>query len=406
MPTEMKVLFLTHEIPFPVRSGGQMYTANVIQWLALRSDVDLTVLAVGNSCQLEDVPPGANWSLFAAPRGSGVWRGLLGRYPRSTAATMSPAYRRGLRRLLDAQPWDAIVIDYIAIGWVLEEVARSASRVSGNIVYLSHNVEAKLRRRIADGYSGPAALRWVALRDAKKAEVLEGRIVRAADLVTAETEEDAKDFREFYGANNIHIYRPGYDGHVVEVRHLPLAETRRAVAVIGSRIATMKRLVLDDILTSLTPRLAVEGIGLVIAGDAPTDYLEARAKEFSSAEFHGYVADIAGLLENVRIGLITDHIGGGFKHRILTLVFNRVPIMATPEAMAGLPVEPDVHYIAVRDNRDAAARISNIIDKVEILDAVQRAAFNACRPEFDWASTTDQFVRALTVAPAGGGPGW
>lgn len=406
MSTEMKVLFLTHESPFPVRSGGQMYTANVIQWLASRGDVELTVLALGTNSQLDDVSALANWHLFAAPKGSGIWRGLFGRYPRSTAATMSRAYRRHLRGLLGGQAWDAIVIDYIAIGWVLEEVARSASKLSGHVVYLSHNVEAKLRRRIADGYSGPFPLRWIALRDAKKAELLERRIVRSATLVTAETEEDARDFRELYGASELHIYSPGYDGHVVEVRRLRLSETRRAVAVIGSRIATMKRLVLDDILRSFTPRLVEQGIGLVIAGDAPPAYLEARAKEFPSAEFHGYVGDITSLLENVRLGLITDHIGGGFKHRILTLVFNRVPILATSQAMAGLPLKPGVHYIAVKDNEDASARIADIIDDVDLLDKIQRAAFDACRLEFDWSSTTERFVNALTVAPAGGGLRW
>jgi polysaccharide biosynthesis protein PslH len=273
-----------------------------------------------------------------------------------------------------------------------------AARQRTRVVYLSHNVEATLRMRIAQAYAGPVPLKWVALSDAHKAARLEEDIVRSATLLTAETEDDASEFHSLFGPRRIHVYTPGYDGHVVESR-LPFGDTRRAVAVIGSRIAAMKRLVLDDVLRSVAPRLEERGIGIVVAGEASHDYLASRAAEYPRVEFHGYVADLAPLLASVRLGLITDHIGGGFKHRILTLVFNRVPIVATREAMAGLPLRPGIHYVEVAGNDEAPQTISNCIDDFEGLDAFQRAAFDACNEAFDWNTTTDAFVAALCAMP-------
>ena len=332
-------------------------------------------------------------------RGRGTLRGLIGKYPRSTAATISQEYRRRLRALLTETTWDAVVVDYIAICWVLDDVVRLTARHATRVVYLSHNVESTLRRRIAEGYTGPAPLRWVALRDAQKAARLEEEIVRSATLVTAETEEDASEFRSLFGASRIHIYTPGYDGNVVESRPVQLTDARRAVAVIGSRNATMKRLVLDDVLRSVASRLDELGIGIVVAGDAPRDYLASRAEEYPYVEFHGYVADIAPLLASVRLGLITDHIGGGFKHRILTLVFNRVPIVATRDAMAGLPLKPGIHYVDVAGNDEASCAVREAIDDFDRLDTIQRAAFEACRRAFDWNVSTDAFVDALSATP-------
>jgi polysaccharide biosynthesis protein PslH len=399
MSTDLRILLLTHGTPFPVRSGGQMYTANVIRTLSGRDDIDLTVLAIGTADSVEHAPAGASWHMSLPPSGSGTLGALVGKYPRAVAATISGEYRRRIRALLTASTWDAVVIDYIAIGWILDDVVTLTSRHQTRIVYLSHNVESTLRKRIAEGYAGPAPLRWVALRDAQKAARLEEDMVRSADLVTAETEEDAAEFRSLFKAGRVHVYPPGYDGHVVESRPIPLTDTRRAVAVIGSRSATMKRLVLDDLLRSVAPRLDELGIGIVVAGEAPHKYLESRAEQYPSVEFHGYVADLVPLLASVRLGLITDHIGGGFKHRILTLVFNRVPIVATREAMAGLPLKPGIHYVDVAGNNEASDVIAKVTDDFDRLESIQRAAFEACAPVFDWSASTDAFVAALCAMP-------
>ncbi|MGV0853233.1 glycosyltransferase [Mycolicibacterium phlei] len=381
-----------------------MYTANLIRTLSERDDIDLTVLAIGDEESLQSAPTEPTWHLSQPPRGSGIVRGLIGRYPRSTAATISSEYKRKLETLLRGKAWDAILIDYIVIGWILDDVKSYASRYPTRIVYISHNVETTLRKKIADGYPGPAPLKWVAQRDAAKAARLEGDIVRAASLVTAETEEDVSEFRSLYGVERIHKYTPGYDGHVVQARQLQFKETDRAIAVIGSRIATMKRLVLDDLLRAIAVKLKEEGIRIVVAGDAPADYLASRARQYPFIDFHGYVADLPPLLATVRLGLITDHIGGGFKHRILTLVFNRVPIVATREVMAGLPLEPNVHYVEVAGNDDAADTIAKVIDDCERLENLQQNAFAACKKAFDWRSTTDSFVKALHATPLGTPP--
>ncbi len=398
MSNDLRILFITHGNPFPVRSGGHMYTANVIRTLSNRADVALTVVAVGTEDTLANVPPGADWHVCPEPWGSGIVRGLLGKYPRSTAATYSSAYRRRLRALLTGGDWNVVVVDYIAIGWVLGDVTELTAHGDARIVYLSHNVESSLRQRIAEGYVGPAPLRWLALRDARKAARLEESIVRSSDLITAETDEDASEFRALYGVDRIHKYTPGYDGHVAGSRSVPLSDSQRSVALIGSRIATMKRLVLDEILATIASPLRDGRVGIVVAGEAPSDYIAARSADYPYVDFRGYVDDLAPLLESVRFGLITDHIGGGFKHRILTLAFNRVPIVATREAMAGLPFEPGVHYLEVKGNGDVPDVVMQAIEDYERLEGVQHSAFEACRQVFDWDSSTNGFVAALTAA--------
>lgn len=401
MPASLRILLLTHGTPFPVRSGGQMYTANVIQNLTSREDIDLTVIAVRTDDAAPQPPSGATWHMFRPPRDRGTIRGLLGRYPRSVAATMSRGYRDTVRRLLQEATWDAVIIDYIAIGWALNDVRRLCTAPDTQIVYLSHNVETTLRMRIAKGYTGPAPLRWLAIRDARKAGRLEAEIVRSSTLVTAETHEDAGEFRNLFHHKRIHLFSPGYDGHISESRAVSLSDSHRTVAVIGSRNATMKRLVLDELLQVTATNLAKSKVGIVVAGDCPKDYLTAKAAEYPGVQFHGFVEDIASLLSTVRLGVITDPIGGGFKHRVLTLVFNRVPIVATRDAMAGLPLTPDVHYVEVSGNEEVCGRVSDVIDDIALLNSMQDRAFYACREDFDWSASTDSFVAALNAAPAG-----
>jgi len=397
MRSPLRMLMLTHAVPFPIREGGQVYTANIIRTLSERDDVELAVIAIGQPEAQTELPPRARWSLARSSSLGGIVRGILGRYPRSTAATRTRTFRRALNRMLTSSEWDVVIFDYIAIGWTLPIVQRKTQGSRALLVYISHNVESILRPMIADGVVGSRMLRLLARRDARKAAKLEASLVSAADLVTAETEEDVLVFRSLFPSATLHRYTPGYAGNIEDVRAVPLIDSSRAVTVIGSRNGIMKRLVLDEFLRTASNALAAIGVGVVVAGDAPDSYLRALRSEYPEVDFRGYVEDLPGLLSASRLAVVNDHIGGGFKHRVLTLVFNRVPIAAAPEAMAGLPLDAGVHYLAIGPDGDLPELVGDVIDDFDRLELLQRAAFDVCREAFSWDRQTEEFVEALSA---------
>ncbi len=398
MTTRVRVLFVTHDYPFPVRYGGQVYTGNVLVELAGNPDVALRVISFDtrsdapNSATVLAVP----WEFVPKPRPPKI-RLIASTLPTIAIRNRSSEFRDRLKKLLDEGHWDVVVLDYIAIGWTWRLVKRRlrGSHQGGRLVYMSHNVETILRRDIASSLHGSFAKRAAAYYDYRRGARLERRLSQGSDLVTVETADDGAGFRRLFGVESIIQLTPGYDGNVVAERNVRDAHARRSVLVLGGRLSTMKQVVLDAFLEGAANHLLRAGIDIDVVGPMPEAYMKGRAALFPGVRFHGYIDDVEPFLRQARLGIIADHVGGGFKHRILTHVFNRVPIIANRESMAGLPLRGGIDYVEVGAYSEIPAAVGRAIDNPEELDRLQASAFNACFEAFSWKHNVEEFVGRL-----------
>ena len=84
------------------------------------------------------------------------------------------------------------------------------------------------------------------------------------------------------------------------------------------------------------------------------------------------------------MGLIVEETGGGFKLKSLDYVFNRVPIAAIKGSMAGLPLVAGLHYLSFEAMQELAQGVAAVIDDIERLNSLQRAAYERCDTAFNW----------------------
>ncbi len=407
MVTRTRILFVTHCSPFPARRGGQVYTGNILRELAAADGVEVTAVCY----TADDVDPvahpptevaGVTWVGVPYRRAAPVRRGFA-------VLHHTAAYREALESLLRGQRWDLVIVDYIAMASAVRTVWAVCGGARPPIVHLTHNVESVLRRDIAadHGRSSPRYLlaRWDAWRIAR----LERLVVTESDVTTAETDEDARTLRRLYPQAKVVTLAPGYDGARVDDKDFD-ATSDRDVLVLGGRQSAMKQQVLDALLHAAAPTCARESVRIVIAGPMPQRYREKVTRAYPSVRVLGRVDDVTALLATFRLGVVADHVGGGFKHRILTLVFHRVPLIARAEAMAGLPLTPGVDYIPVDDYADIAAVARAWLDEPPAaLASLADNAVEKCADAFNWSEHVGAFLtfaRSLDRArgPAGGVP--
>ena len=394
----MKVLFLTYDHPFPIKYGGHVYTGNVARGMASRVEA-FEAMAYREDVTEQEVrsDDAADWTLFPKRKRSRL-RQALSRLPVLAIDHKTRPFGEEVARKLDTLQPDVIVFDHIAMVWLLPLVQRHRDAQPPErrplLVYLSHNVETDLRRQIARNYDGNALLKTMARLDAEKAARAERQLVDACDITTAETTEDADRFGELFGCDRTVIVTPGYDGHYVEARTID-EQTPPDVVVLGGRLSLMKRLVLDQLLKDAASEIVSRGFGLHVVGPISDDYKRQVEQAHPEVTVHGFVDDVRPTLAKMRLGIIADHVGGGFKHRILTYVFNRVPIIAEPVAMAGVPLTPGEHYVPVDDYAAIPAALDEIGSDFGRLQAMQDAAFDTCREYFSWDRTSEQFVTDL-----------
>jgi len=389
----MRCLWLTLADPEPATNGQLIYSRGLIE-ATRKAGAELCVVGLARP-EKSTMPPDENglvWRLAGERRQSRRQR-LLQPLPDVASRGCSPEMDRLLVRTLDERAWDAIVFDSICSSWALDAVLRHRARARRRprLVYLAHNHEITVARRIAGANRG--IKRLLKEIDALKVVRLERRLVAEADLVTSNTPEDRRTFIRDAGATPVALLPPGYDGPRVPSRKIDAGVPRRAV-VVGSFDWPPKRISLERFLAAAAPVLLRAGIELQIVGAVEPAYLGSLRERYPSVAFAGMVDDVRPYMAAARIALVPDLLGG-FKLKGLDYVFNRTPILSMRIALPGMPLR-DGHSIGLFDSHEAlAGGVVALIDDFEELNRRQGLAFEACAARFDWAPIGRHLLRAI-----------
>ena len=390
----LRCLWLTRFVPFPpMRGGDAIYSRKLIEALVAAGS-EVTVLCHSNNGDRHPQASRLGWTVVPF-RDRGRARSLLSTLPSIAYRFSTPEIRAAYAAISGVGPWDAVLIDTLAMADVLDlREPRGVLDKRTKLVYLSNNHEASLRRLLAAATPRVSISRLGLTLDAAKAAALERRLVFSADLVTATTSVDAELFRSTAPERRILVLSPGYDGPVVQRRTID-HQTPRRVMLLGSYGWVAKQLNLHRFLGVAAEPFADENIGIDVVGTIPDDYARRVRADFPSVTVTGAVADLAPHFDRARIGIIAEEIGGGFKLKALDYVFNRLPIVALSDSVAGMPLLPGHSILEFDDVNRMVEGIVDAIDDFARLNALHQAAMEACAHRFDWLDRGRQLASAL-----------
>ncbi|MDY6947393.1 MAG: glycosyltransferase [Pseudomonadota bacterium] len=366
-----------------MNEGLKVYSAKLSEALA-QAGAFVRVLGFGGTEATPKHRAGMQWVSVPGARRSQVVA-LLNRFPLTAAVDSTAAYRA----LLDEQlrePWDAIVFDSYGTGWALDRCkAYRASQLGARtvLVHVSHNHEEVLWRSMASQAEAGLPKRLALWQNYYKVRGLERRLLREVDLVSAITIEDEQALRAHRNDNHTITLTPGYDGSVAPARVIDACVPRRVV-IVGSFQWVVKRENLARFVEYADARFAANDIELVVAGDVPADLKETLLASSRATRFEGFVTDLAPFLAQARIAIVPELIGGGFKLKFLDYIFGRVPVATVDAAAAGLPARLREELITSTDFSGLTAAIIEHIDRLELLNRLQTAAFEQARTLYRW----------------------
>lgn len=394
MGAQLKILWITRENPLFADRGDLMYSGGLIRSLAA-AGADVTVLAFNHE---GSSPPNVEnvSSIFARPgrltRAFSVFTSL----PADAFRHKSSDFRQKMEQELQSKAYDSIVIDYFAMGWVVDSIRRLVIKGSINpvIVYTSHHFEQVVRPFVASSYNGGGLTKLILPYDAAKGAALEARILAAVHVVTTITESDRADFVKFSPGKPVFTLTPGYSGPVTVTGQIDQARPRR-VLLVGAFDWIAKRQNLREFVTAAKGRFAQSGIELQIVGRADEEFKSEVEQMCPNCTFVGRVDDVYPYMQEARIGLMPDVIGGGFKLKFLDYIFNGLPIATIKSQARGLPLDLDNDLIADDDLDLLVDRIVSTIDDLPTLNAMRTRAFAACHDKFEWMDRGRMFMQII-----------
>jgi polysaccharide biosynthesis protein PslH len=397
----LRCLWLAREIPLPLNTGDRTYSAQLAKALT----------AAGASVTFMGFSTSAASSRLAAEAFENriQWRIIPGRPNPTIIALASPLplvaarfgtgnYVRSLKTMLRARDFDVIILDHYAMVWAIKHIAEGERRGRPpQVLYIAHNFETELAANTARNSRGNPLRRAALQENARKIRNAERKLARAADIIVTLTTEDAERLTPLSPSSARLVLSPGYSAPHMPDRKITPATPRRVV-IVGAFRWIPKQMNLSAFLEVAEPILQNAGIGLDIVGEAPDFLRKSWEAKVNATRFHGFVEDLGRFLAGRRMGLVVEEIGGGFKLKTLDYIFNRTPIAAIKDSIAGLPLIQGLDYLSFESMRELAEGVAAAVDDIERLNSMQHAAYKKCENAFNWSDRGRTLCEALVQA--------
>ncbi|HXU45694.1 MAG TPA: glycosyltransferase [Thermoanaerobaculia bacterium] len=346
----MNLLFVATKTPWPPADGGRLLLANTLRALAdlghrpalvapvaPGEDAARAVAALSAWCRPHLVP--------GAPLGPGaaLVRAWVRGEPFSIARHTLPAVGGEVERLLGAERFDIVHAEQLQ---ALSQAAGAAA-AGVPVVLRAQNVESDLwlasgRRR--EGWRG----RWLA-REGKSLAGWEGDALARVAAAVALSPLDADRLRhlaeEAGSSARVHVAPVPFPGELPPGRTLLAGDP--AVVVLGSRGWLPNRDAAQWLAREIWPavREALPAAVLHLFGQ------EIEIARGAGIESHEAPGDSAQAFAANAILAVPLRIASGVRMKVLEAWARGVPVVATPEALAGLDVRDGREALVARDPR-------------------------------------------------------
>ena len=333
----MRVLYLTHRLPYAPNRGDRVRAYHTLRFLAPRAEVDLVSLVhdgeeAGQVRSLDDLAVSVTTALV--PRKRNLLRGLAAlptRRPLTQVLLDTPTVRSKIREIALRRRPDVVLAYCSGVAQFVEQDALHDIPLVLDLV----DVDSQKWQDLADRSAGP--MRWIYRREARHLGTFEASVATRAVATLVVNEREAAVARRLAPLANVRVvpngisvdyfrapqtvrrsprvvfcgvmnYQPNEEGGIWLARHVwPLVRARRPDA------------------------------SLALVGSNPTRVLRSVCASDSSICVTGTVPDVRPFLWDASVAVAPLFVARGVQNKVLEAVAAGLTVVATSAVAGGLP---------------------------------------------------------------------
>lgn len=391
----MRILFLSHFVPYPPTDGASLRNYNLIRGLSAAHEVHLLTfhqrVHQDNSAKLKASAEAmqrycADLEILGLPtdrnrllRISALGSNLLFERPFSAQRFRCRRMMEAIRRRVRTGAFDIVHVDTVALWEYLDCLGNVPS------VLNHHNVESALLRRRAATERNRLIRSYLALQ-ARKVLEAERQAINRFDGNIAVSEVDAEELRAIAGGGLIRVIPNGTDTDYFAPSHA-VSETT-SVVFVGSMSWYPNRDAMGLFAREIWPivRREIPNVQMNLVGAHPPAELIALGKRDPGFRVLGYVDDARPFMDKAAVYVVPIRVGGGTRLKILDAMAKGKAIVSHPVGAEGLAVTDGVDIVIAGDPQAFARRIIELIrDPARRAQLGTRARQTALRL-YSWSS--------------------
>lgn len=394
----MRILFLTFQFPYPPDNGARIKTLSILEYLRPRHEMSIACLTRGApddeqqrwSKTFGDV----RWVKLDRGRNAvNLTRSYLTGLPLSVERNRCPQMSRLVTEKFAEAGFEALFVD----GWVMAQYVPESFR--GRKLLHEHNAEYLIWERQAG--LGCGLRGTLARREAQRVRAYEATILPQFDTVLAVSEQDRKALLAIGADSAKTLVLPNLpDASLLELPSLSYAESEPVVFYFGTLSWQPNIDGLTRLLARVFPllRARTPDARMLIAGRDAPPALERLALETPGVDFLGAVPDPESLYRRARVFVEATQSGGGTKLKILNSLARGLPVVASPEAAAGIEATPGEHLLIDGEDETMAADVARLLSDSALWQRLSENGRGLIQDKY----VADRAFAVLNAALAGG----
>jgi sugar transferase (PEP-CTERM/EpsH1 system associated) len=335
--TRLRVLFLTHRLPYAPNRGDRIRAYYMLRALAAETDVALASLVhdaaeAGEANRLAQLT--TETIVAAVPSIRNRIRALAllaSSQPLTSSLLYSPAMQPALNRLVDANPPDVVLAYCSSMARVALEPPLDRFPL---IIDMVDADSAKWQMLAAEA---KPPLSWVFRREARTLADFEGRAMRQAYSTVAVNAREVKHLQRLAPDARIQVIENGVDLSTLAPPEKPATSSR--VVFCGVMNYTPNEAGAIWLAREVWPqvRQLFPTAELRIVGAMPTTKVRALANSSLAISVTGSVPDVRPELWNAAVATAPLHLARGVQTKVMDAVAAGLPCVITSAVAGGLP---------------------------------------------------------------------
>ena len=400
-----EILFLSHRVPYPPTKGDKIRSWHLLSGLARRSTVHLAAFVddPADWNELDDLRAVCGEvCLLPLVRRAALVRGVTGLLHASPITTGYYRDRRlddWARTLASRRRLDALFVYSSSMA----QYAAAGLAIDGPRVIDFCDVDSDKWRQYATSHRWPTS--WMYAREARLLERCERRAALSFDAALVSAEPEAALLRRIVpeAAGRIRVLANGVDAGYFDPLgrwSSPYPEERRVIAFTGAMDYHANVDAVSWFANTVLPpiRAAMPDAIFAVVGSNPAPQVRALAN-LDGVIVTGRVPDIRPYLAHAAVVVAPLRIARGVQNKVLEALAMARPVVATANAVQGIPGAAQAG-VCIRD--DAGALAAAVIERLAAAGETAAAGRRFVLERYAWQTQVDAVAELLLRAGAGG----
>jgi len=393
--SEIRTLFITREIPYPIVAGvslrlwqninimikfGPVGVFSAVDWNPVHTS--LPGVEVWKHCNvLQQRSP---WEKFIAR----FWWFDSHRHSDADWVHAQAAAQELQVMMTQFQP-DLVVMEQVWLYPYLKVVQEHGCE----IIFDNHNVEASLWQKIKAAAQGLKAKLKTKIELAHL-QVIEQDFSRQANQTWVCSQEDASLMQQLYSqlspikvipnGINIHDYDLVRSGECTLPPGLP--DKKRTILFVGQLSYPPNTAAVELLINQIYPKLKKKypDSHLLLVGRKPMQFMKQAAKQEPGIIVTGAVPDIRPYLAAASMMVVPLHQGGGTRLKIVEALAAGCPVISTTKGAEGLKVKDGEHLLIRNEVEEIVAGIYQLWTNPDLGVKLANSGYKLVEAEYSW----------------------